>query len=360
MDEQQTKISKKQYWMILLVIGVIATAVAFVNQRTGSAGKGVEEDVQDRVFTVMGTVAQVKFYGKPHDVEKAANLAQEVFRLVESTCSTFLPESELYKLNQEAFKQPVKCSEMLWQVLLKCREAYKISDGAFDPTVRPLMEVWGFYRKREELPPAPEIAEAMKRVGLDKVVFNDEERTVKFQVEGLGLDLGGIAKGYAVDMAAENVRKLNIKSGIINLGGNIYCFPTPPVNRKFYAVSIRNPLDKEKSCGVIRILNKSVATSGNYERYVTFGGRNYTHIVNPKTGMPVEDMLSVTVLTSRAVDADLLSTSIFAGGLPMADKLYRELPDTQFLVMIRSAEGQEGFDIHKYGDAWDSVNHSGK
>lgn len=345
--------------MILLVVGLIATVFAIVHQRAGGVVENKEEDVQDRVFPVMGTMAQVKFYGRPHEVEKAANLAQEVFRMVEKTCSTFNPESELYKLNKNAYQQPVKCSELLWEVLLKSREAYRISEGVFDPTVRPLMEVWGFYRSRQELPPVSEITEARKRVGMDKVTFNDEERTVKFQVEGMALDLGGIAKGYAVDMAAENVRKFNIKSGIINLGGNIYCFPTPPEKRKFYTVSIRNPLDKEKSCGVIRILNKSVATSGNYERYVTFDNKNYTHIINPKTGMPVENMLSVTALTTRAVDADLLSTTIFVGGLPMADKLYRELPDTQFLIMVRSDKGQ-GFDIHKYGNAWESINHSGK
>ncbi len=354
---ENIKMSKKQYWLILVVIALVATAAAFVNQRLGTVDTS-QTDEQERTFPVMSTIAQLKFYGRPDQVEKAANLTQEVFAMVEKDCSTFEESSELYKLNHSAFEKPFKCSDLLWEVLRKSREAHKLSDGAFDPTIRPLMELWGFYRKRYELPPQSELDEAMKRVGLDKVIFNDTDHTVQFTVKDMSLDLGGIAKGYAVDMAAENVRKIGVNAGIINLAGNIYCFPTPPQKRKFYTVSIRNPLNKEKACGVIRILNKSVATSGNYERYVTFNGKNYTHIINPKTGHPVEDMLSVTVLTDSATDADMFSTSIFVGGLPLAKKLYETL-DLEILVMLRNPDNPNNFDIVKYGKSWDSVNHAG-
>lgn len=357
MDEQ-TQLSKKHYYLILAAVAVIGTAAALLH-RPSSPLTASEAEGQERTFPCMSTIAQVKFYGRPDLTEKAEDLAQNVFQMVEKTCSTFSPESELYKLNQSAHEKPFKCSEMLWQVLVKAREAWRLSDGAFDPTVRPLMELWGFYRKRSEVPPQGEIDEALKRVGFDKVIFDDENHTIRFKVKGIGIDLGGVAKGYAVDMAAENVRKLGITAGVINLGGNIYCFPTPPRKKQFYTVSVRNPLDKDKICGVIRLLNQSVATSGNYERYVTLNGRHYTHIVNPKTGLPVENMLSVTVLTRNATDADMFSTAVFVGGPELAEKLYRTFDGLEFLILIRSREDPDNFDIIKYGDAWGSINHAG-
>lgn len=356
MDEQ-IKMSKKHYWLILAAAAITGTAAALFLQRPAAAPAGPEP--LEWTFPSMSTIAQVKFYGRGDLTEKAGALTQGVFQMVEKHCSAFDPESELHKLNLSAHEKPFPCSEILWQVLVKAREAHRLSDGLFDPTIRPLMELWGFYRKRSEIPPQGEIDETLKRVGLDKVVFNDQERTVEFKVKGMAIDLGGIAKGYAVDMAAENVRRIGIQSGIINLGGNIYCFPAPPPKKKFYTVSIRNPLNKEKGCGVIRIQGRSVATSGNYERYVTFNGRNYTHIVNPKTGLPVEDMLSVTALTRNAVDADMFSTMVFVGGPALAEKLYRTLDGLEFLIMVRSPDNPESFDIIKYGDSWGSVTHAG-
>lgn len=356
---EKTTMSKRQTWLILLVIGIIFTFVALINQRTG---RNVTDkmDEHERVFPIMSTIAQVKFYGTTEDVENAANVTQDVFEMVEKACNTFDPESELFKLNQNAFTVPVKCSPLLWEVLLKSREGYRFSGGLFDPTVRPLMTVWGFHSKRGELPSPEELQSALAVSGLDKVIFDDDAQTVRFTVDGVALDLGGVAKGYAVDMAAENVRKTGITTGTINLGGNIYCFPQAPAGRDFYTVGIRNPLDKNRSCGVVRMADKSVATSGNYERYVTFNGKNYTHIVNPKTGMPIENMLSVTVCTNLAVDADWLSTAVFVGGVELAQQLHQELADVQFLIMLRDATVPHGFKIIKIGDAWSSINPSGK
>ncbi|MDD2403648.1 MAG: FAD:protein FMN transferase [Victivallaceae bacterium] len=356
---EQIFMSRKQTWLILMTIALISVAGVLINQRTGRNSRH-HVDSEERQFPIMSTIAQIKFYGTPEQVENAANLTQDVFEMVEKACNTFDPESELFQLNRNAFAAPFKCSTLLWEVLSKAREAYRISDGMFDPSVRPLMTVWGFYRKRSEMPPQEEIKHALNICGMDKVVFDDDAKTVSFTVDGVALDLGGVAKGYAVDMAAENVLKTGVRAGTINLGGNIFCLPETPPGRRFYTVSIRNPLDKNKTCGVVRIVGKSVATSGNYERYVTFNGKNYTHIINPQTGMPVEDMLSVTVISNHAVDADLLSTAVFTGGVELAEKLYREFPDVQFLIMCRSTDHEDGFKIIKIGNAWDSVNPTGK
>jgi thiamine biosynthesis lipoprotein len=162
-----------------------------------------------------------------------------------------------------------------------------------------------------------------------------KERTVEFTVPGMALDLGGIAKGYAVGMAAETAKRLGITSGVVNLSGNAYCFPKPFPGKTTYRVGVKNPLNKSKIIGSFTMLDSSVATSGDYERYVVIEGRHYTHIMNPRTGRPVQNMLSVTVVTPRAVDSDALSTSIFIKGAEFAEKIVGEFPRTSVLIIRR-------------------------
>lgn len=207
-------------------------------------------------------------------------------------------------------------------LLLESRKAYAFSDGAFDITSKPLMDLWGFYQKRGgSLPTELEIAEAQSRVGLNKVIFNDDDRSVKFTVPGMSFDLGGIAKGYAVDRAFEAVSKFGIRRGVINLGGNLRLFPEPPPGRNAYRVGVRNPENKSELLEeTLELCNVSLSTSGDYERFVTIGGVQYGHIMNPVTGRPTQGTHSVTVIAPSALLADWLSTAIFLQGEALAHR----------------------------------------
>ncbi|MDD5728219.1 MAG: FAD:protein FMN transferase, partial [Victivallales bacterium] len=169
--------------------------------------------------------------------------------------------------------------------------------------------------------------------GLNKVTFDDRKHTVKFTVPGMSLDFGGIAKGVAVQIAVEKIRALGIRHAVVNLGGNMYCLGFPPAPRKLYVIGIRNPLDKKEICTKLTVRNRGIATSGNYERYVTINGRPYTHIMNPRTGKPVADMLSVTVVCPNAGDADFLSTAIFIKGAGFAEKLCKYNPQLEAVII---------------------------
>ena len=267
-------------------------------------------------FPVMSTQANLKFYGKDEkELEKAFQTARSAMEDVIRICNIFDPASELARLNTSAAKEPFACSPELWEILNEARKFHTLSGGVFDPTVQPLMKIWGFHRKRQSLPLPKEIADAKAICGFSKVKFDKEKHTVFFTVPGMSLDLGGIAKGWAVDKASEAVlRNTSIRIGIVDLGGNIRCFPQPPPGKDHYTVAVKNPKKPGSYVALAFMLDECAATSGNYERYVVIDGKQYTHIIDPRTGYPVEGVLSATVITKRGVDSDALSTSVFING----------------------------------------------
>lgn len=278
-------------------------------------------------FPIMSTRATVTLIDPDsREIERGFRAARTAMEKVVKLCNYFDPESELGKLNASAAEGPFRCSPQLWEILQECRRYHRISNGAFDPTIRPLMKVWGFRRARKTLPSPEEIAEAKKICGWDKIQFDDRLKTVRFDVPGLSIDLGGIAKGWAVDKAVEAILKeSSIRRGFVDLGGNLRTLPLPPPGRENYRIAIRDPKSAERQIAVVAILNESIATSGDYERYVVIDGKRYTHIVNPVTGVPVDRSVSATVVAPRGVDADALSTTLFINGPAFAGNLDRSV-----------------------------------
>ncbi|MDR0933077.1 MAG: FAD:protein FMN transferase, partial [Victivallales bacterium] len=245
---------------LLLLTGMLLLAVQML-KHVSSRNARFEQS-----FPIMGTVAKFTFFSSAENSQKAATVAREVFEKVQNLCNLYDPVSELARLNASAAIAPFKCSPELWFLLLESRKAYAFSDGAFDISAKPLLDLWGFYRKRgDSLPTEREIADAKAKVGLDKVVFNERKRSVKFTVSGMSFDLGGIAKGYAVDRAYEAVLKLGIRRGVIDLGGNLRLFPEPPIGQVAYRVGVKNPTNSGELLNeVLQLCDISLSTSGNY------------------------------------------------------------------------------------------------
>lgn len=314
----------KRVWVAILWIVIFCALIAGIHYFE----KPEETLCQSAtVFPIMSTQASLNFTDASEDeIENAFRLARAEMEKVVSICNYFDPNSELSRLNSSAAEKPFVCSPALWEILLETRKFHRLSNGAFDPTIRPLMKVWGFHRNRRTLPSKAEIAEAKKISGFDKVLFLDADRSVYFKTPGVSIDLGGIAKGWAVDKAADAVLKnTSVRIGIIDLGGNMRCLPEPPPGKERYTIAVRDPKKPDSICAMVGVLNECVATSGSYERYVTINGRQYTHIIDPKTGRPVEGVLSATVITSRGVDSDALSTSLFVNGKTFAEKMGPEV-----------------------------------
>lgn len=307
-----------------------------------------ERYTQTRTFPMMGTVGRITLYSDRDDqTEPALNEAQKKISEIEKICNIFNPESELSRLNRTAARQEFSCSPLLWEMFCASDHYYKISGGCFDPTVQPLMQLWGFRRKRKILPTAQEISEAMKKVGWDKVKLDPEKRTVRFLTDGIGIDFGGIAKGFALDKVKEVLNRHGIRRAVLDFGGNLGCIM--PEKHASFRIGIRDPETPGELVDTAEMRNQCAATSGSYERFVVIDGRQYSHIMDPRTGKPAADMLSVTIVTPRGVDSDALSTAIFVKGEQFAEEICRKLPETGVYIIRRPRGRTSGREIRRFG-----------
>lgn len=306
---------------------------------------------------IMGTNSQVTFWNLDEaTATAAAEVVFEVFRDVDRQFSTYKPESEISRLNATAADAPVACSPRMWELLQASRAAYRESGGSFDVTAGPLMKMWGFYRKRQALPGDAEIATNRALVGLDQVTFDDAAHTVRFAKAGMNLDFGGIAKGYALDLAGEALAARGIHCALIDLGGNLLCMPEPPPGRSTYSIGIRHPRQGGENGAVAFIQlpgGRAVSTSGDYERFVEIDGKRYSHIMDPRTGSPVRGMAAVTVVTPSGIASDYLSTTIYVNHAAGIDAIQAAHPDTEVLVITTDDHGT--LDIQPHGAIWNDI-----
>lgn len=337
--------TRRQHLVLSLFILLVAlgfTTRQFLRysplRRRPGTGEAPEPFVQE--FAIFGTYGRVTFWEPESFAAPATDSMIAELQSLHDMLNVFSPKSELSRLNAVAADEAFECSDKLWNVLLECRRAYRETDGAFDITVGPLMKVWGFHRERTSLPTDEEIERTLLSIGLDKVVFDDAHKSVRFTHPDTYFDLGGIVKGYALDVAANIVRQWSIGCGLIDLGGNIYCLENPPPERLAYSVGIRNPFNREALLGTVQVTNCAVATSGNYERSVTIEERTVHHIIDPRSGQPVPNAASVTVITPRGVDSDIYSTAIFVGGEKLVKSLRRHRKRTSVLRVGLDTEGK--------------------
>lgn len=266
-------------------------------------------------FTGMGTVGSLVL---PADQANQAPelIADEaaVVSNLESRLSIFNPQSDLSKLNAAAGTGSVEVCADTRMVLELALRAGDDSGGAFDITVGPLMALWGFRGGKAALhiPTETERVEALRMVGYRHVVLSGS--VARLDQPGVRLDAGGIGKGYAVDRCWEDLRAHGAERFLMNLGGNMRAGGQPSPER-FWSVGVRHPFEEGALIGKIRLLpGMAVATSGHYERFVTINGVRYAHIMDPRTGSPVQGMAGVTVVAPTAAEADVMSTTLFVMG----------------------------------------------
>jgi thiamine biosynthesis lipoprotein len=298
---------------------------------------GDGREVSEWELETMGTVGALRIYHADQaSAERGMRSVTAVFDSVQAVMSTWDPDSEISGLNGAPAGRSVLLSPWLDDCLSHAEEMRAASGGAFDPTAEPLMRLWGFYRLEGRLPSEAEIDSARALMG-----DYDHDRGAGVIVKGnagTSFDLGGIAKGFALDRAGETLAALGIEDALIDLGGNLLCLGAPP-GRERWRVGVRDPRKRDRLFARVETAGGAVATSGSYERYVMIDGRRYGHIMNPATGRPAEGLLSVTVLASDATTADGLSTALFVMGLESGRRLLRDsFPDVES-VFVAAPEG---------------------
>ena len=295
---------------------------------------------------LMGTVVEISVIGR--DEDKAAAAIGDAFaemERIEKLMSRWIPESEVSRINGRAGGKPVKVSPEVLKVIQRAGEISKASGGYFDISIGALLDLWGFEGSGSRVPSKVEVEKALGSVGYGAVVVDEEAATVEL-TKGMRIDLGGIAKGYAVDRAYELLTSRGYGNVIVNAGGDMRVGGRKPNGP--WVIGIQDPRDRSRILATFDAEGSSVATSGDYERYFEIDGIRYHHLLNPFTGFPARGCRSVTILAKEALSADALATAVFVMG------------PRKGLQLIEALEGIEGLIVSADGDIIQSEGLKGK
>jgi FAD:protein FMN transferase len=262
---------------------------------------------------LLGTFVVVTAYSPNRDAaNRAITAAFDEIRRVDSLMSLHRADSELARINATAGQERVKVSEELFLVISNALAIARQTDGSFDPTIAPLTQLWGFLWKEHRLPSPAEIDAVLPRVNYRLVELDGERHTVHFQTNGVTLDLNAIAKGYAVDCAIETLRRAGITNAMVRAGGDLRVVGAPP-GKEAWPVQIEDPARSSRRRS-LELRDAALSTSGSYENFFATGGRRYSHILIPRTGLPVEGIASCTVVAPRCMQSDAWATALFVLG----------------------------------------------
>lgn len=296
-------------FLILIPCFFIAAAILFVLVRVTK-----DATMVSATRFLMGTVIEIKSPAVSDEDKKRAEVAiekafKEIAR-VEDVFSTFKVDSEISKINREAVNGPVKTTDEVLDLVERSIEFNKKTEGAFDITVKPLVELWHHARVSQRLPTDVELKSALARIGSRYISINRPDKSIGFKIYGMAIDLGGVAKGYATAQAVKVLKENGIKNAIVNSGGDMYCMGMrSPASQ--WRVGIQHPRDKGKVFAELKLKDMAIDTSGDYEKFFMLNGKRYSHIIDPRTGYPIGDnIVSSTIIAKDPATADMLATSL--------------------------------------------------
>lgn len=270
----------------------------------------------ERSTDAMGTTFSVVLYGSDQAaMNQAIDRAFEEAHRLDALLSNYRPASEWSRINREAAAGPVVVSPELFRLLSDCIEYSRESEGTFDLTVGPLMRVWGFFGGDRHVPSTARIREALEVVGYRHLQLNARERSVRFDRAGVEIDPGGVGKGYAVDRMIEVLRTRGFRNALVAASGSsIFGLGSPAEEPRGWPISIADPWDHRKNVAQVFLKDQSLSTSGSYEKSFRAGGRRYSHIMDPRSGVPAERAVQVTVIAPRTIDSEVWAKPYFIQG----------------------------------------------
>lgn len=290
----------------------------------------------------MGTTFRIVLYAADEPTaKKAADAAFKRIAELNSILSDYQPTSELMRLCAKAGGPPVEVSVDLFEVLKKSEEIAKLTDGAFDVSVSPIVRLWRKARRTREMPTSEQIRKALELVDYRKIRLDAKGRTVQLLLMGMLLDLGGIAKGYAADAALAVLRQHGITRALVAAGGDVAVGDPPPsaAGWKVGIAPLKNPDAPPEHYLLLK--NAGVSTAGDSEQFVEINGKRYSHIVDPKTGIGLVGRRSVTVIAPNAFTSDGLDTGLCILGVERGMKIIETREDVAALFVFETAKGIE-------------------
>lgn len=302
---------KKIIYALIVCILIVSSCISCTNSNN---------KYYEKSDIVMDTAVTLSAYGA--NSKEAVEESFKRLKEIDGMASTTIDTSDVYKINNASGKDYVKVHPEILMMIETSIKYSKLSDGAFDITLGPIINLWGIGTDNERLPSDEEIKAKLPLVGYEKININENDSSVMLKEQGMAIDLGGIAKGFAADEVLKIYKKYNIENGLINLGSSsIYALGKNKDNNK-WSVGIKHPRsdDPNEYMGIVKLSNESLSTSGDYERYFIKDNKRYHHIINPKTGYPVDNgvMSDTIVIDGNTPDggmlADLLTTTVFTLG----------------------------------------------
>ena len=307
--------------IIILLLSAVLWAL-LTNDRTPTA-------VSDSQW-LMGTLVEMRVFGSQSAMRGAFKRIEEVDHAMSRTH----PDSYIYAINASAGESWVKVDQDTFHVIQASIEYAALTQGLFEPSIGPLVELWAIGTPRASLPSAEAVEERKQLINYHDIQLDVEKRQVKLGAAGMGIDLGAIAKGYGADAAAAFLRNQGVKSAFLNLGGNVYVLGAKPDGTP-WRIGIQNPeAPRGTHMAVLEVEDTSIVTSGPYERYFIEDGIRYHHILDPVSGYPAESGLaSVTIVSPSSTAADALATGVFILGMEKGLELLENLDNVEGILV---------------------------
>lgn len=258
-------------------------------------------------------------------------------RRLENIISSWKPNSETSKINNNAGIGPVKVSTELFELIKRSKSISELTDGAFDITYAALDTHWKFDGSMTHFPTDEELKGSVSKIGYDKIILDEPNQTVFLKDKGMKIGFGAIGKGFAADWVKEKFKNLGVTGGLINASGDLTTWGTQESGKK-WVIGITNPMEPGKVFAWLPIDDSSIATSGDYEKFIEYQGKKYSHIIDPRTGMPTTGIKSVSIFAKSAELSDALATSVFILGREAGFYLINQLPDVEALLIDDKGE----------------------
>ena len=288
----------------------------------------------------MGTLVRVTVYTPDELTAKAAfRAAFDRIRDLDDVLSDYRPDSELNRITRTAINRDVRVSEDLFTVLRASQDLAEATGGAFDITQAPVIQLWREARRTGRVPGAAALRDAANRAGFRKLHLDARQRTVQFDMDGMALDVGGIGKGYAASEAIEALDARGVRSALVAVSGDLAFSNAPPGERGWrIGVHSGDPAVLNVP-GVLELTHAAVSTAGSSQQHVDIGGRRYSHIVDPASGMGLVDDITVTVVAPHGLEADGLDTAASVLGAERGLALIESHPDAAALIIEHTSTG---------------------
>ncbi len=290
--------------------------------------------LSNRVLKLMGNRFEFTVIAENKEIgNQAIEQAITEVKRIEELLSTFKTSSQANEINDQAGIKPVKVDREVLQLISRANKISAITDGAFDITYGSIdKSLWNFDLKMTSLPDQETALKTVDLINYHHVLINDEECTVMLKNKGMRIGFGGIGKGYAADKAKQILQNLGIKSGIVNAAGDLITWGEQ-LNGSAWTIGIADPEQSNRPFSSLNISNMAIATSGNYEKFVIIDGKRYSHTIDPKTGLPVSGIKSVSIICPSAELADALATPVVVMGVKVGLNLINQLKHVECVII---------------------------